>query len=63
MLQLDSQNLIALATVSSGVAAAILPGGRTAYSRFKFPLEIENNISCNVSKQSSLAKLLQLTNI
>ena len=33
-----SKNLIALATISSGVAAAILLGGRTAHSRFKFSL-------------------------
>lgn len=38
---LDQKNLIALATASSGVAAALLPDGRTAdHSRFKLPLEI-----------------------
>ncbi|XP_062099897.1 uncharacterized protein LOC133805754 [Humulus lupulus] len=58
-----SKNIIALATTSSGVAAVILPGGRTAYSRFKFPLQIDNNISCNISKQSGLAKLLQITRL
>ncbi|XP_062103571.1 uncharacterized protein LOC133814653 [Humulus lupulus] len=58
-----SKNIIALATASSRVAAEILPGGRTAHSRFKFPLQIDNNISCNISKQSGLAKLLQITRL
>ncbi|KAL5569790.1 hypothetical protein UlMin_026365 [Ulmus minor] len=54
-----SKKLIALATASSGVAAAIMPGGRTAHSRFKLPLDIEEKATCSVSKQSGLAKLLQ----
>ena len=54
-----SKNLIALATTSSRVAATILPGGRTAHSRFKLPLEIDINITCEVNKQSGIAILLQ----
>nr|XP_027067673.1 ATP-dependent DNA helicase RRM3-like [Coffea arabica] len=49
---------IAIAVASSGVSASILPGGRTAHSRFKIPLDISGNKSCQVSKQSSTAKLL-----
>ncbi|XP_062104259.1 uncharacterized protein LOC133815434 [Humulus lupulus] len=56
-----SKKLIALATASSRVSATILSGGRTAHSRFKILLEIDQNCICGVSKQSSLAKLLQLT--
>ncbi|XP_027098832.2 uncharacterized protein [Coffea arabica] len=55
---LRSQGYIAIAVASSGVAASILPGGRTAHSRFKIPLDISGNKSCQVSKQSSTAKLL-----
>ena len=54
-----SKGCIALATASCGVAASILPGGRTAHSRFKIPLDMNPNNMCKVSKQSSLAKLLQ----
>ena len=54
---------MALATTSSGVATSILPGGRTAHSRFKIPLEVENSITCCVSKQSGLAKLLQASKL
>lgn len=32
-------DLIAIATVTSGIVALILPGGRTAHSRFKIPIK------------------------
>ncbi|XP_016489836.1 uncharacterized protein LOC107809691 [Nicotiana tabacum] len=54
-----SKRYIALATSTSGVAASILPGGRTAHSRFKIPINTDENVTCNISKQSSLACLIQ----
>ncbi|XP_027083735.2 uncharacterized protein [Coffea arabica] len=36
---LRSQNHVAIAMATSGIAASILPGGRTAHSRFKIPLD------------------------
>ncbi|XP_042988839.1 uncharacterized protein LOC122316384 [Carya illinoinensis] len=48
--EIRSKNMIALATASSGVAASILPGGRTAHSRFKIPLNADKSSTCNVSK-------------
>ncbi|XP_042942779.1 uncharacterized protein LOC122276961 [Carya illinoinensis] len=54
-----TKQLIALATASSGVAASILPGGRTAHSQFKSPLDTNKNLTCSVNKQSGLARLLQ----
>ncbi|PWZ39015.1 Beta-adaptin-like protein C [Zea mays] len=39
---LRSQGKIAVATATSGVAASIMPGGRTAHSRFKIPLTIDD---------------------
>ncbi|KAG7951593.1 hypothetical protein I3843_12G015700 [Carya illinoinensis] len=53
------RKLVALATASSGVAASILPGGRTAHSRFKLPLDTDERNTCCVSKQSALANLLR----
>lgn len=38
-----SQRKLALATATSGVAASILPNGRTAHSRFKIPIHGEGN--------------------
>jgi ATP-dependent DNA helicase PIF1 len=53
-----SQDKIVVATATSGVAASIMPGGRTADSRFKIPLNIDEGGYCNFTKQSSTAKLL-----
>lgn len=52
---------IALAVASSGIAATLLKGGRTAHSTFKLPLDLVTNENpvCNVSKTSALAKVLQ----
>ncbi|KAG6621819.1 hypothetical protein I3842_Q005000 [Carya illinoinensis] len=58
-----SKKLVALATASSGVAASILPGGRTAHSRFKIPLDTDEHSICCVSKQSALAKLLRVARL
>ncbi|XP_024190810.1 uncharacterized protein LOC112194807 isoform X4 [Rosa chinensis] len=52
-------NHIVLATASSGIAANILPGGRTAHSRFKIPLNVDASSMCSISKQSALAQLVQ----
>ncbi|XP_022873152.1 ATP-dependent DNA helicase PIF1-like [Olea europaea var. sylvestris] len=54
------QHFIALATASSGVAASLLPGGRTAHSRFKIPLETIDEVNCSVSNQSASGIMLQM---
>ncbi|RCV30685.1 hypothetical protein SETIT_6G115000v2 [Setaria italica] len=57
---LRNQNKLAIATATSGVAASIMPGGRTAHSRFKIPLTLEDGgCCCSFTKQSGTAKLLQ----
>ncbi|KAL7106310.1 hypothetical protein ACP275_07G104200 [Erythranthe tilingii] len=56
---LPSKKRIAIATATSGVAAAIMPGGRTAHSRFKIPLDANASSSCSISKQSGAAELLR----
>ncbi|ONM53820.1 hypothetical protein ZEAMMB73_Zm00001d019863 [Zea mays] len=56
---LRSQDKIAVATTTSGVAASIMPGGRTAHSRFKIPLTIDDGAICTFTKQSGTSKLLQ----
>ncbi|XP_014786386.1 ATP-dependent DNA helicase pif1 [Octopus bimaculoides] len=51
---------IALAVASSGIAATLLTGGRTAHSTFKLPLNLIQNESplCNITKNTALAILL-----
>jgi len=58
-----SKGQIILATTSSGLAATLLPGGRTAYSRFKIPINVEANSFCSISKQSYLAKLIKIAKV
>jgi ATP-dependent DNA helicase PIF1 len=54
-----SQNKLAVATATSGVVASIMPGGRTAHSRFKIPLTLDDKQGCDFTKQCGTAKLLQ----
>ena len=54
---------IALAVASSGIAAELLEGGRTAHSRFKIPIPIHESSVCSVSLQSDDAKLFQQTSL
>ncbi|XP_062208827.1 ATP-dependent DNA helicase PIF1-like [Phragmites australis] len=58
-----SEGKIAVATATSGVAASILPGGRTAHSRFKISLGIQEGGVCNFTKQSETAKLLRMASL
>nr|XP_046472567.1 uncharacterized protein LOC124214346 [Neodiprion pinetum] len=59
--EIRSNNGIALAVASSGIAATLLDGGRKAHSVFKLPLNIQNNPDavCNIKKQSSMATVLK----
>ncbi|XP_054266833.1 uncharacterized protein LOC128989005 [Macrosteles quadrilineatus] len=52
---------IALAVASSGIAATLLNGGRTAHSTFKLPLNLasQETPTCNISKNSNRGALLQ----
>jgi hypothetical protein len=43
-----SKGKVALAIASSGIAALLLPGGRTPHSRFKIPLDIKQNLICGI---------------
>jgi len=56
-----SANRIAIAVASSGIAATLLQGGRTAHSAFKLPLNLNKNDAaiCNITKQSPMAELLR----
>jgi len=53
------QGKIVLCVASSGIAAQLLPGGRTAHSPFKIPLSNDINAVCNISNNSFLAQLIR----
>ncbi|XP_078280432.1 uncharacterized protein LOC144607444 [Rhinoraja longicauda] len=50
---------VAFAVASSGIAATLMPGGRTAHSRFKIPIEVSENTMCNIEKNSYTAQLIR----
>ncbi|XP_071739897.1 uncharacterized protein [Rutidosis leptorrhynchoides] len=57
--KLRSEKLIALAVASSGIASLLLPGGRTAHSRFVIPLDLMENSTCGIKQKTHLAGLMQ----
>jgi hypothetical protein len=50
---------IALAVASSGIAALLLEGGRTAHSMFSIPIPCEHNAVCEVEKEGHKAQLFR----
>ena len=46
-------------SATSGIAASIMPGGRTAHSRFKIPIKLSDNSMCSFTKNSGTAELLK----
>ena len=50
---------IALATAMSGIASKLLHNGRTLHSRLGVPLEIRENSTCEIKKNSAKAELLK----
>ncbi|XP_050896421.1 ATP-dependent DNA helicase RRM3-like [Lathyrus oleraceus] len=47
------------ATASSRIAATLFPGGRTAHSRFKIPIDIQLSSIYGIQKQKDLANLIR----
>lgn len=60
---LRSQGKICLATASSGIAAILLQGGRTAHSRFAIPLSLNEGSKCSISKNTLTAELIQRSDL
>ncbi|XP_066351184.1 uncharacterized protein [Miscanthus floridulus] len=50
--KLRSQDKLAVATATSGVAASIMPSWRRTHSRFKIPLTVEEGGCCSFTKQN-----------
>lgn len=59
--KIRSESGVALALASSGIAATLFPGGRTAHSALKLPLNMQfiEAPTCNISKSSGMHQLLQ----
>ncbi|KAL8624599.1 hypothetical protein ACOMHN_045134 [Nucella lapillus] len=59
------QGEIAIAVASSGIAATLLTGGRTAHSTFKLPMNLaqQDMPTCNLSKNTDEANVLKKTKL
>lgn len=58
-----AQGKIVLCVASSGIASLLLPGRRTAHSRSKIPLILDDHSVCNISKNSPKADLIEFTSL
>ncbi|XP_061356932.1 uncharacterized protein LOC133301320 [Gastrolobium bilobum] len=58
-----SKGEIVLNVASSGIASLLLPGGRTAHSRFRIPIQITEDSTCNIRQDSNIAELLAKTKL
>ncbi|GKB00078.1 ATP-dependent DNA helicase PIF1-like protein, partial [Tanacetum coccineum] len=54
---------IVLNVASSGIAALLLPGGRTAHSRFAIPINVNEDSTCCINIESDLAGLIRKTKL
>ncbi|XP_061341121.1 uncharacterized protein LOC133287508 [Gastrolobium bilobum] len=54
---------IVLNVASSRIASLLLPGGRTTYSRFRIPIQINEDSTCNIKPNSTIAELLSKTKL
>lgn len=53
-----SRGEVALAVAFSGISALLIDGGRTDHSRFKIPLKLNEFSTCNISRGSREANLI-----
>ncbi|XP_074327785.1 uncharacterized protein LOC141665699 [Apium graveolens] len=58
-----SEGKIVLPVAGSGIAATLLPGGRTAHSRFKIPLKLDQSSIAGIKHGTDIAELMQHTSL
>ncbi|CAH9121125.1 unnamed protein product [Cuscuta epithymum] len=56
--RIRSKGEIVLIVASSALAALLIPGGRTAHSRFAIPIDVNEDSTCNIKQGSPLAELI-----
>ena len=60
---LRSRSLTVLCVAYSGIATLLLPGGRTAHSTFKIPLDLLDDSICSLRKSTAFARFLTTINL
>ncbi|XP_017221483.2 uncharacterized protein LOC108198231 [Daucus carota subsp. sativus] len=61
--KLRSQGDIVLPVASSGIAATLMPGGRTTHSRFKIPIVLDEFSVCAIGNNSDISELIRHTKL
>lgn len=61
--RLRSEGKIVLPVACSGIAAVLLPGGRTSHSRFNIPLKLDRHCVANIKHGSDIAELIKQTSL
>ena len=61
--RLRSEGKIVIAIASSGIAALLLRGGRTAHSRFQIPINVTDSSTCGIKQGSQIAELMTKTSL
>lgn len=61
--KIRSEGQIVLAVASSGIASLLIEGGRTAHSRFRIPIDINETSTCEIKKGTHLAELICKTSL
>ena len=58
--KIRSQNKIAVATATSGIASTLLTGGRTVHTKVKLPIQLEMGVTkCSIQETSALAEMVR----
>ncbi|XP_058767938.1 uncharacterized protein LOC131641626 [Vicia villosa] len=60
---LRSKHDICLTVATSGIASLLLPGGRTAHSKFRIPVPTMDNSTCKVKFNDDVADMLRQTKL
>ena len=58
-----SNSDIALVVASSGITALLISSGRTAYSRFKIPINLDLCLTCNISRRNKKVRLINIAKL
>ncbi|MCO5613255.1 hypothetical protein L7F22_067531 [Adiantum nelumboides] len=57
------ESSVALTCASSGIATQLLSNGRIAHSRFKIPIGVSIELTCNIEVNSQLDQLLHMASL
>ncbi|XP_010485185.1 PREDICTED: ATP-dependent DNA helicase PIF4-like [Camelina sativa] len=57
------KGMIVIDTASSGIASLLLPSGKTAHSRFRIKITLDDSTSCNMNPNDDVANLMDVASL